>query len=352
MSQWGDFIMINWKRLAACLMGICLTAFIAACGGSGSSSPVTLSTDQAAFESFWLSPNAAYECYFWLPITGMPQNGTNYFEGKSFSISASPLTNGTQRLNATTTLVSIANTLSVITPEKARYLVNGQIYAGWFQNISYQGTGIRNDILAADGITIVRSDLRSNYSVVPLTGTVVSAPTDLAHALTLLFYNPSLLNPSATWGTGAEYMKFTVTIIGDTYEVVDWSTTTTGNTPSPVATNSTIAALITAGGIVSSLDGITYNMNIGNVSVINGINTYVATNPTLNETGTQYRTFYELNGNVYAGVLLKDGTVEGGMLFYVAAPGTPSGYTKDYSATYQIRLNKAAIDSLQSAVTF
>lgn len=312
---------------------------------------VTLSADQAAFESLFLSPNAAYEFYFWLPITGVPQNGTNYFEEQSISISASPLTNGTQQLNVSS-LTSIANTLSVVTPEKARYLVNGQIYAGSIENISYQGTGVRYDIREMDDITTVYSALRSNFSVVPLTGTVVSSPTYLAHALTLLFYNPSLLNPSATWGTGAAYMKFTATIIGDIYEVIDWNTITTGNTPSPVATNSTIAALMTAGGIVSSLDGVTYNMTNGNVSVINWINTYVATNPILNETGTRYRTFYELNGNVYAGVLLKDGTVVGGMPFYVAAPGTPSGYTVDYSATNQIRLNKAAIDSLKSAVTF
>jgi hypothetical protein len=331
---------------------VLILALLAGCGGSVSNAgSSTTSADQSAFESFLLSPNAAYECQFWLPITGMPQNGTNYFEEQSFSISASPLTNGTQRLNASV-LTSIANTLSVMKPENARYLINGQIFASSFQNISYQGTGVRYDNIAADGITTLYSDLRSNYSIIPLTGTVVSAPTDLAHALTLLIYNPSLLNPSATWGTGAAYMKFTGTVIGDTYEVVDWSATTTGNTPSPVATNSTIAALTTTGGIVSSLDGITYNMTNGNVSVINGINTYVATNPILNETGTRYRTFYELNGYVYAGILLKDRTVVGGMKFYVAAPGTPSGYTVDYSANYQIRLNKAAIDSLQSAVTF
>jgi len=98
--------------------------------------PAILSADQAAFESFMLSPNAAYECYFWLPVTGMPQNGTNYFEENSFSISASPLTNGTQRLNASI-LTSIANTLGVMKPEITRYLVNGQIFVGSFQNISY-----------------------------------------------------------------------------------------------------------------------------------------------------------------------------------------------------------------------
>ncbi|KAB0663962.1 hypothetical protein F6V25_14195 [Oryzomonas japonica] len=311
----------------------------------------TLSADQAVFESCFLSPSVAYEFHYLLPITGMPENGTNYFEANYFSISASPLTNGTQQLNSSA-LTSIANTLSVITPKKVRYIVNGQIYASSFQKVSYQGTGVRYDTLAADGITALCSDLRSNYSIVPLTGTVVSAPTDLAHALSLLFYNPSLLTPSATWKIGAAYMKFTATTIGDTYEVLDWDTTTTGNTPSPVATNSTITTLMTSGGIVSSSDGITYNMTNGNISIINGINTYIATTPIINETGTRYRTFYELNGNVYAGVLLKDGSIAGGMPFYVAAPGTPSGYTKDYSPTYQIRLNKIAIDSLKSAVTF
>lgn len=311
----------------------------------------TLSADQAAFESFFLSPNAAYACDWHLPLSGMPQDGTHYFEDNYTSIPESPLTNGPQ-IAISSSLTSIAITLGVMQPGTTRYLVNAQVVTGSIAKMSYQGTGVRYDILAADGVTTVYSDLRSNFSVVPLSGTVVSAPTDLAHWGNALFYNPSLLNPSATWVPGAAYMKFTATYVGDIYEVVDWGAATTGNTPSPVATNSTIAALISAGGIVSSSDGTTYDMSNGNVSVINGVNTYVAINPIPNVTGTRYRTFYELNGDVYGGILLKDGTVAGGDSFPVAAPGTPSGYTVNYSATYQIRLNKAAVNSIQSAVTF
>ena len=59
--------------------GHMLTAFIAACGGG--STPLsnaltaTLSADQAAYESFRLSPNASYECDWKLPLSGLPQSG-------------------------------------------------------------------------------------------------------------------------------------------------------------------------------------------------------------------------------------------------------------------------------------
>ena len=100
-----------------------------------------------------------------------------------------------------------------------------------------------------------------------------------------------------------------------------------------------------AGGFLVNSDNTTYTMTNGTVSVINGVNTYVATNPRPNRTTTRYRIFFELNGNVYSGSLIKNGTVRGGNVYIVAG-------VNNYSMNYQIRLNKAAVDSLKSAVTF
>lgn len=336
-------------RMAAIL----LLAMLCGCGGGGeSSSTPTLSPDQKTAEIFSMSPKASYICYWSLPSSGAPVNDNNYFATNFASLTESPLAHGTQTITESA-LTSIANTLSIpaAASNPMRYLVNGHILVSsqprYITNISYHGTGVKADTLAVDGITTVTSQLRSNYSVVPLEGTVTSAPPDLAHWFNNLYYNPSLLSTTATWGDGAEYEKYTATAIGDTYEVFDGSstTTTTGDTPIPIATNTTIAARMGAGGFVSNSDNTTYTMTNGTVSVINGVNTYVATNPRPSTTTTQYRTYFELNGNVYTGALIKNGTVRGGNAYLVAG-------IYDYSMKYQIKLNKAAVDSLKSAVTF
>jgi len=268
-------------------------------------------------------------------------------------MTASPLTAGTQRLNETSP-ASIANSLGVpAAGAPGRYLVNGAILVGsnTQTNLSYQGTGVRVDTLAVDGVTVVDSTLRSNYSVVPLTGAVAAAPTEFTQFFSVLYYNPALLNASTTWSAGAAYEKFTGTQIDDLYTVGDYTGATTGNTPTPVASGTTIAALMAAGGISSSSDAAIYTLTNGSVSTINGVTTYVASNVRPNLTTPTYRTYYQLNGNVYVGSLIKSGTVQGGNGYLVATPGT-TGYTINYSQNYQIRLNAAAVTSLHAAVTF
>ena len=179
-------------------------AMLCGCGGgdgsSSSTPPPTLSADQATYESFAMVPNATYVCYWSLPSSGAPVNDNDYFATNFASLTASPLTNGTQN-NTNSALTSIANTLSIpaAASNPTRYLINGHILVSsqprCITNVSYQGTGVKADTLAVDGITTVTSQLRSNYSVVPLTGTVASAPSDLAHWFSNLYYNPSLLSP-------------------------------------------------------------------------------------------------------------------------------------------------------------
>jgi hypothetical protein len=332
-----------------------LVALLAGCGGGGntgsSGNQQTLSADQAASEQFLLAPNASYSLRWELPTSGLPVNGVDYLTESHASIAASPLTVGTQKL-IDTSPTSIANTLGLpAAGAPARYLVNGAILVGSSSqgNVSYQGTGVRIDDLATDNVTIVASTLRSNYSIVPLSGAVAGAPTEFAQFFNALYFNPALLNASATWSAGAAYEKYTGTQLGDLYTVVDFTGTTTGNTPTPVLTGTTIAAMITAGGIAG--DGMIYTLANGSVSTINGVTTYVASNVLPDLTTPTYRTFYNLDGNVYSGTLIKAGTIQGGNPFPVATPGTP-GNTVNFTQNFQIRLNAAAVASLHAAVTF
>ncbi|GAB2884336.1 hypothetical protein GCM10027093_19130 [Paraburkholderia jirisanensis] len=303
-------------------------------------------------EQFLLAPNATYRLDWHLPLSGTPASGTSFISESHASMAASPLTAGPQKLTETAP-VSIARTLAppaVVVPD--RFVVNGQILvAGSQSNVSYQGTGVRVDALATDGVTVLDSELRSNYSVVALTGAVVAAPAEFAQYFNSPYFNPTLLNATATWNAGAAYEKYSNTQIGDVYSVVDFTGTTTGNLPAPVSTNTTIATLMAASGIAA--DGTTYTLANGSESVVNGVPTYVATNPLPNLTTTVFRTFYDLNGNVYGGALIRSGTVLGGNPFPVAIPGgAPGTFTTVLTQQYQIRLNAAALASFQAALTF
>jgi hypothetical protein len=342
-------------------IAVVLSALLIGCGGgSGNNSSSStanqgaLSTDHKTFEQFALAPNASYSIEWSLPLSGTPANGINYLIESHASIAESPSTGGTQQLNGSSP-TSLANSLSVpATFAVARYLINGAIVvgSGSLNNASYQGAGIKVDSLAVDGVTVVDSQLRSNLSVVPLSGAVTAAPADLAQWFNSLYYNPSLLSASSVWGMGAAYLQYTATEVADTYTVADYTGSTTSNTPNPVASGTTIAALMAAGGISSSIDGTTHTLTNGSVSSINGVTTYVASTVRPNLTTPTYRTYYELNGNVYTGGLVKAGTVLGGNSYPVAAPGTSIGYTVNYSQQYQIRLNAAAVASVRAAVTF
>ena len=347
-------------RVGGRITGLCLISVLSGCGGGGgstTSSAPALSADQTAFQEFELAPNQGYRTDWSLPASGTPIAGKDYFVDSFSSLPASPSKSGTQKVT-NSALASIANTLPIpaSASDPTRYLVNGQIVLGsgptYITNISYQGTGVRADTLAVDGTTTVQSTLRTGISVISLSGAVAAAPADFAQWFNYLYFNPALLSASATWTSGAAYLKYTETEIGDVYTVVDNTGTTTGTTPVPAATGTTIAALMAAGGIVSGSDGTTYTLSNGSVTTINGVTTYVAAAVRPNRTTPTYHTYYELNGNVYTGNLVKDGTVIGGNEYPVSAPGTTTGYTLNYSQNFQIRLNQAAVTSLNGAVTF
>lgn len=325
------------------------------CGGGGGDSPApvaVLSADQAVFENLILSPSSSYGYNWVFPVTGAAVTGTHYFAETHATLVASPLTNGVQK-NSNSAYSSLATTLAL--PANfavTRYLLNGQIMAAAFpstSNASYSGTGVRIDSLAADGTTVLSSRQRSGFARVPLTGLVNAAPADLAHWFNDLFFNTSLLSTTAQWSANAAYISYTETNVGTTYKVIDYTGTTYGASPTPVATGTTIAALMAAGGIVSGPDSTTYTMANGSLSTVNGIPTYVATSVRPKTTTPTYHTYYEINGNVYSGEVIQNGTVIGGSTYYVTTGG---GTTTSYGPNIQLRLNKAANDSLKAALTF
>ena len=76
-------------------------------------------------------------------------------------------------------------------------------------------------------------------------------------------------------------------------------------------------------GLTSVSDATTYVLADGIVGTVGGVPVWVATvarpqSSTLSST-PQYRTYFELNGNVYSGSLIKDGAVLGGS-YYVSNP--------------------------------
>lgn len=338
------------------IVGACAIGALVACGGGGGSTVTPaapqLTADQVIYENLNLAPSASYTVNWFLPDAGIPvTNGQYFLHSSNASLALSPLTNGPQAVS-NSAAQSLATTLLVPAIGSIRYLVGGKILVTAVPTkaiVSYQASGVKVDTLATDGVTTVQSQVRSGFSSTSLNGLVKAAPADFAQYYHALYFNPSLLNSTATWAPDAAYVKYTATNSGDVYQVLDFSGATLGTSPTPVATGTTIAALIASGGIASASDAVTYTLANGSVSVMNGVNTYVATAARPNVATKAFRTYYELNGNVYTGQLIKDGTVLGGSSYSTTTAGVT---TVTFSPKVQYRLNKAANAGLQSAVTF
>lgn len=344
----------NWQS-----SGTNYTVVVANPSGSVTSSAAALtlqlSADQQAFESMWIAPKSASNLHWNLPYAGAPATGTNYLETVTTSLQKTPLTNGPQvQMGAFTNLAKTLSQPTVHIP--SRYLVNGSILVGTAPattQISYVDSGIQADYLSTDGKTVVASQVLSGIKVVPLSGAVASAGTELAQALNAMYYNQTLLSAAATWNAGSAYAVFTATQLNDNYQVIDYATTqtTTDANPVPAKTGMSLTNAMTAG-IANGGDGVTYNLTNGAITNVNGFPIYVPNMPRPNRTTQTYLAFFGLNGNVYAANLVKAGTVLGGNAYRVAAPGTTAGFDTIYTQNYQVRLNGAASSSLQAAFNY
>ncbi|RZI55868.1 MAG: hypothetical protein EOP37_26505 [Rubrivivax sp.] len=313
-----------------------------------------LSANQQAFEDLILAPSAGSYFLHWnLNYSGGQTSGTNYAYSDLGQLTSSPLTAGPQ-VNAQTAPRNITATLALpASSSPTRVLKNGAvIVVGSSSKVSYVSSDVRVDSLAADNTTVAYSEIRSNYETVALTGAVVSAAADFAHFHNSFFSNANVLNATATYAAGSSYLKFAQTNKGDRFNAFDCTTATTGASVTPCRTNMTLTAAMTAG-IVSNSDGTTYRLADGAVRTVDGVPIWVATNPrpqsaTLSST-VQYRIYFELGGNVYTGALIKDGTVLGGS-YYVSNPGGATVTDRLTFLPFDIRMNKAAHDSIVAAM--
>ena len=319
-----------------------------------------LSDNQKSFENLVLAPSAgSYEIDWNLNLLGPQTSGTNYIRSASGQLMASPLTTGTQT-STLTPAANMANTLALPTSNAAtRVLKNGAVLvvsnnfsaAAVPAKYVYTGSDVLVNTLAADGVTVAFSQVRSNYLFTTLTGLVSSSPKAMTESFQALFANTANLYTTATYTAGAGYLTYTATNKGDVHTAFDCNATTTDANISPCSTNTTLNAALTAG-IPSASDGVTYTLANGVISAVGGVPVWVA-NTARPTDGTrtvtqQYRIYFQLGTSVYTGALTKDGTVLGGNWFVASPLGvTPIIYGK---AASQIRLNKATIDSIKAAL--
>ncbi len=211
--------------------------------------------------------------------------------------------------------------------------------------VTYVGSGVQVDSLASDGTTVAYSQLRTNYALVGLTGLLHAAPDEFTHPYNAIFANPGVLDTTTSWGAGAAYLTYTATNVGDRYNVFDCTGSTTGATPNPCSTNADLTAAMKAGE-TSSSDQVTYHTTDGNFVLLGKVQVWVATQPrrigAVGSSTVQYRIYFELNGNIYTGALIKDGAPIGGGHYLT----NPSDVSTEVYLPYQLRLNRAAEQSL------
>lgn len=336
------------------------TVVVSNAGGSTTSSAarvnLLLSTNQQAFESLSLPPAAGSYLLRWnLNFSGPEIAGTNYAYSESSSLPLSPLTAGPQTVSQSAP-VNMATTLPLVTPGPQRVLKNGAILVvpstAQATKASYVGSDVRIDFLAADNTTVAYSHLRTDYTTVALTGAMNGATDDFAHWHNSFFSNPAILKPGSTWMAGAGYVKYTAREIGDRYNAVDCAAATTGAAITPCQTGTTLTAALTAG-IASASDGVTYTLGDGALRTVGGVQIWVATAPrpvaAVLSVVPQYRIYFELAGNVYTGALVPDGSVFA-TSYYVSNPGGATVTDRLTFLPFQIRMNKAARDSVAAAL--
>ncbi|SDQ38371.1 hypothetical protein SAMN05443245_1167 [Paraburkholderia fungorum] len=330
---------------------------LTACGGGGSSgsaatTPANLSAVQQNYESFTLASNGgAHYLRGSLLISSSSTGALTVSPSSSLftqdsSLPQSPATSGPQML--TTGMSTVASGFAVPTLTPDRYLVNGAVVTEAIPaqvQVSYVGDNVQETDYATDGKTVTMTLLGTNYTNVPLSGAISASPSELFDdsalgLITNTVNGSSLYNKSATWQAGAAYMKVTRQVVGDTVFVGDCvAPATTGNNITPCST--TISTLEAFFPFTSANDGKTYNLSDGQiVTLAGGIRAWVA-NTLMNTATPEYRVLYQNNGEIFEGALMKDGTTLS--LF-------PAGSTT--AQNFYIFLNKAAVQSISSALTF
>lgn len=348
--------------LAAADHGAAYNVLVANAGGKVASQvaplSLVLSDDQRLFESLALAPASGAHTLRWnLNLAGAPAASTDYLYSERATLAASPLTLGAQRITVSSPH-NLTASLVMPSPQNTRVLKDGAILvvpgSGGASLARYAGAAVEIDTLAQDARTVAFSQRRSGYASVALTGLLVATPADFAQWHNSLFANPVLTRAGAGYAAGAGYLRYTAHAVGDRYTVFDCGAPSSGAEVSPCLTNTSLTDALAAG-IPSASDGVTYRLAEGTLGTVAGVPVWVATvlRP-MSSTWTltqQFRFYFAMNGHVYTGALIKDGTLLGGS-YYVSRPGGASVLDRLSFLPYHIRLNQAAVDSVGGAFLY
>ena len=346
------------KRALAGLLAVALGA----CGGGGgggdgassggSGAPptvaVSLSPDQQIFES--VNTQGGQSSLAWqFPFGGgYLVSGTDYLVATSSGLLARSPSQGAQVQVAQST--SLDPDLASRPAPATRYLSGGAVWvapANTVRRVSYVGDAVHVDYMATDGLTVLTASQFSQYAIVPLTGNMGNSPEELLANVPIQdWVGFNNFSATANWQAGAAYVRQQGKRVGDVVIVNDCPNdttpvTTTGSAPSPCATGATLDQMFPATLPYQSTHPYEHEqLADGVISQVAGVRMWVA-NATLplQETGTPaHRVYYELGGNVYTGLLEKDGTA----FRYRQSDGS----VVDYS----ISLNQAAVASIRAGV--
>jgi hypothetical protein len=339
------------------IVAILSTLIVSACGGgsSGNSSSdaatANLSASQAAYENMAIAANGGLHYLIGSLTFTTSSSGSASLDSSSvfFSENSSipqSAANGAQPVTVTET--SVASTLAAPTSSGVnRYLIDGAVVTVPVPErplVSYVGQNILENYLATDGKTIVHSFLGTSYTFVPLSGLIANSPAELLDnsnlgLLTNVINGQSLYNPLAVWQAGSGYLKVVRQTSGDTLAVGDCnSPVTTGTSVTPCSTAvSTLEAFFP---VTNLADNKSYQFSDGQIVTLAGVRAWVANTPTSDAT-TSYRVFYQSNGAIDIGTLVKDGTP-----LQIDALGTNT------PQNFYIFLNGAALNSVKAAVKF
>ena len=329
-----------------------LAAVLCACGGGGSGTPppveANLSQDQKTFESV-NTQGGQFSLIWKFPFGGGNLvSGTDYLVAISSGLLPRSPSQGAQIQAAQSMSLDSALAGRIVNP--SRYVSGGAVLVApvnAVRRVSYVGDAVRVDYLASDNATVLTSAQFSQYAVVPLAGPMGNSPEELLAAVPIQdWIGFNNFSATASWQAGAAYIRQQGVRVGDVVIAEDCPNdttpvTTTGSQPSPCASGLTLEQSFPATLPLQTLHpDESYQLADGTISQVAGVRMWVANAPLpLADSSTSvYRVYYELNGNVYTGILEKD--------------GTPFRY-KQYDGSvvdYTLSLNQAAVGSLQAGV--
>lgn len=305
-------------------------------GAQAVTDPVVVcrSADQSAYDAMYLAAQGGgvHTVSASLPTFGTPTADYTFMSIHEQLDTSPAESGGTLGISSYASLTSNLG-LSQVVAGTSIVLKNGQLWPHSFtpqqRLVRFVGEAIQTDYLADDGITVLWSLLKSNYSQAMLSGTISdgikASPVLSTSVLAPLSQNTSLLTPNAAWLPGASIWTYKSVATTDRMFVINCISGTRAYFTAEVqkcATASTLEAWMT------QINGAEAKANI---TQVDGVKRW-----TIPTSSTAY---FELNGDVYRGQFIAAGNHYG-----TAVVGSP------FPVNWV--LNQAAIDSLKAGITF